>query len=690
MAGNNIPKNNKAPKFSIYWIYALIAVVILGSQFVQLDNNYQETDPIKFFNTYVANGHVEKIDIVRNTGEVKVYIHEEYLDQSIYNELKPNYFAKENHGPHLKFKLLSMENFIQKCEDAMDQNDVQFKINVVDEQNWLVDFLPGILPFAIIVLIWIFIMRRMSGGGGMGGGGGQLFNIGKSKATLFDKEANPDVTFNDVAGLEEAKEEVMEIVDFLKHPKKYTSLGGKIPKGALLVGPPGTGKTLIAKAMAGEAKVPFFSMSGSDFVEMFVGVGASRVRDLFKTAREKAPCIIFIDEIDAIGRARGKNQMGGGNDERENTLNQLLVEMDGFSSEKGVIIVAATNRPDVLDNALLRPGRFDRQIGIDNPDLIGREAIFKVHLGPLKIAGEVDASKLAAQTPGFAGAEIANVCNEAALIAARKDKSAVEMQDFQDAIDRTIGGLEKKNKIISQEEKKIIAWHEAGHAVVGWNLKHADPLVKVTIVPRGVAALGYAQYLPKEQFLHTRDQMVDSMCMTLGGRAAEDIIFGKISTGAQNDLERITKMAYAMITIYGMNDKVGNVSFNDPKGEYGFGKPYADETAKIIDDEVRNMINEAYERTKALLVEKKDQLEKIALALLETEVLFQSDLEELIGERPFTNSESRIGPMGEEVEEKTANLVEEAITESVVTGEKVEEVKSTDQDTEEAKVTQKD
>jgi cell division protease FtsH len=533
-------------------------------------------------------------------------------------------------------------------------------------------------------------MRRMSGGGGMGGGGGQLFNIGKSKATLFDKEANPDVTFSDVAGLEEAKEEVMEIVDFLKHPKKYTSLGGKIPKGALLVGPPGTGKTLIAKAMAGEAKVPFFSMSGSDFVEMFVGVGASRVRDLFKTAREKAPCIIFIDEIDAIGRARGKNQMGGGNDERENTLNQLLVEMDGFSSEKGVIIVAATNRPDVLDNALLRPGRFDRQIGIDNPDLIGREAIFKVHLGPLKIAGEVDASKLAAQTPGFAGAEIANVCNEAALIAARKDKSAVEMQDFQDAIDRTIGGLEKKNKIISQEEKKIIAWHEAGHAVVGWNLKHADPLVKVTIVPRGVAALGYAQYLPKEQFLHTRDQMLDSMCMTLGGRAAEDIIFGKISTGAQNDLERITKMAYAMITIYGMNEKIGNVSFNDPKGEYGFGKPYADETAKIIDDEVRNMINEAYERTKALLVEKKDQLEKIALALLETEVLFQSDLEELIGKRPFTNSESRIGPMGEEIEEKTATVVEEVITEPVETEEKAEEVKSIDQDTEEAKVTQED
>lgn len=654
MAGNNLPKN-KTPKFSIYWLYAVIAVILLGSQFVQLDNNFKETNSIKFFNTYVANGHVERIDIVRNTGEVKVYIYQQYLDQSLYNDLKSNnLFRKENRGPHLKFKLSTMEGFVEKCEASMDKYDTQFDIKVVDEQNWLVDFLPGILPFVIIILIWVFIMRRMSGGGGIGGGGGQIFNIGKSKATLFDKDSNPNVTFSDVAGLEEAKEEVMEIVDFLKHPKKYTSLGGKIPKGALLVGPPGTGKTLLAKAMAGEAKVPFFSMSGSDFVEMFVGVGASRVRDLFKQAREKAPCIIFIDEIDAIGRARGKNMMSGGNDERENTLNQLLVEMDGFSSEKGVIILAATNRPDVLDNALLRPGRFDRQISIDNPDLVGRAEIFNVHLKPLKIAGEVDAEKLASQTPGFAGAEIANVCNEAALIAARKDKEAVEMKDFQDAIDRTIGGLEKKNKIISDEEKKIIAWHEAGHAVVGWNLRHADPLVKVTIVPRGIAALGYAQYLPKEQFLHTRDQMIDSMCMTLGGRAAEEIIFGKISTGAQNDLERITKMAYAMITIYGMNNKVGNVSFNDPKGEYGFGKPYSEETSKIIDDEVRKMIDDAYESTKQLLIDKKDQLEKIALALLEKEVLFQSDLEDLIGKRPFSNSESRIGPMGEVKQEASA------------------------------------
>ena len=436
--------------------------------------------------------------------------------------------------------------------------------------------------------------------------------------------------------MDEAKEEVKEIVDFLKTPAKFTKLGGKIPKGALLVGPPGTGKTLLAKAVAGEAAVPFFTLSGSDFVEMFVGVGAARVRDLFKQAKEKAPCIVFIDEIDAIGRSRGKGQMPGSNDERENTLNSLLVEMDGFATDSGVIILAATNRPDVLDSALLRPGRFDRQISIDKPDIVGREAIFKVHLEPVKTHKDVDPKKLAAQTPGFAGAEIANVCNEAALIAARKDKSAVDMEDFQDAIDRVIGGLEKKSKIISPEEKKIVAYHEAGHAVAGWFLEHADPLVKVSIVPRGVAALGYAQYLPKEQFLYQTEQLEDEMCMTLGGRAAEEIIFDKISTGALSDLERVTKLAYSMVTVYGMNDKIGNVSFHDSKqSEYNFNKPYSESTAQTIDEEVRKIISTSFERTKALLHDKRDKLEILAKELLEKEIIFQSDLERLIGKRPF-------------------------------------------------------
>ena len=469
----------------------------------------------------------------------------------------------------------------------------------------------------------------MGGAAGGGGGPGGIFNIGKSKATLFDKGTKVNITFADVAGLDEAKVEVMEIVDFLKNPKKYTNLGGKIPKGALLIGPPGTGKTLLAKAVAGEAQVPFFSLSGSDFVEMFVGVGASRVRDLFKQAREKAPCIIFIDEIDAIGRARGKNAMMS-NDERESTLNQLLVEMDGFGTDVGIIVLAATNRPDVLDTALLRPGRFDRQISIDKPDLVGREAIFKVHLKPIKISKTLDIHKLAEQTPGFAGADIANVCNEAALIAARKGKEAVDMEDFQDAVDRVIGGLEKKSKIISPEEKKIIAYHEAGHAICGWYLEHAYPLLKVTIVPRGTAALGYAQYT-KEQYLYNTDQLGDQICMTLGGRASEEIFFGKISTGAQNDLQQVTRIAYAMVTVYGMNDKVGNVSFYDPQQDTSFTKPYSEETSKLIDEEVRKLIDEAYERTKELLTEKKAQVEKLADALLHREVLFQSDVESLIG-----------------------------------------------------------
>jgi cell division protease FtsH len=477
-------------------------------------------------------------------------------------------------------------------------------------------------------------MRKMGGGAGAGGGPGGIFSIGKSKATLFDKGTKVNITFSDVAGLDEAKVEVMEIVDFLKSPKKYTALGGKIPKGALLIGPPGTGKTLLAKAMAGEAQVPFFSLSGSDFVEMFVGVGASRVRDLFKQAREKAPCIIFIDEIDAIGRARGKNMMMS-NDERESTLNQLLVEMDGFSGESGIIVLAATNRPDVLDTALLRPGRFDRQITIDKPDLKGREAIFKVHLQPIKVSEKLDVHKIAEQTPGFAGADIANVCNEAALIAARKGKAAVDMADFQDAVDRVIGGLEKKNKIISPEEKRIIAFHEAGHAICGWYLEHAYPLLKVTIVPRGTAALGYAQYTPKEQYLYNTDQLNDQICMTLGGRASEEIFFGTISTGAHNALQQITRIASAMVTVYGMSPKVGNISYYDPQADQTFTKPYSEETARMIDDEVRNLIDFAYERTKTLLRDKRADVEKLAEALLTKEVLFQSDVEELIGRRPF-------------------------------------------------------
>jgi cell division protease FtsH len=542
-----------------------------------------------------------------------------------------------NNSPQYYFTDGSIDGLQAKLKEA-EKNvpaNQTTPLEIEDRQNpWAGWFMTIILPVLLLIGFWVFIMRRM-GGGSAGGAGGQIFNIGKSKATLFDKETQVTVTFNDVAGLEEAKQEVMEIVDFLKNPKKYTNLGGKIPKGALLVGSPGTGKTLLAKAVAGEAQVPFFSLSGSDFVEMFVGVGASRVRDLFKQAKDKAPCIIFIDEIDAIGRARGKNNIVGGNDERENTLNQLLVEMDGFGTDSGIIILAATNRPDVLDSALLRPGRFDRQISIDKPDLVGREQIFKVHLQPLKLAEEVDPKKLSAQTPGFAGAEIANVCNEAALIAARRNKTAVDMHDFQDAIDRVIGGLEKKNKIISPEEKRIVAYHEAGHAIAGWFLEHADPLVKVSIVPRGVAALGYAQYLPKEQFLYTTEQLLDGMCMTMGGRVAEDIVFGKISTGAQNDLERITKLSYAMVTIYGMNQKIGNVSFNDTQGEYQFNKPYSEKTSEMIDEEVRNLIDGVYQTTKSLLLEKRDGLEKLAHKLLEKEILFQSDLEEILGKRPF-------------------------------------------------------
>lgn len=634
-------KAPKPPKFNFMWIYAVLIAAFFIITLLINDNSGKTVSMQNFTENMLKQGDVERV-IAYKTGDfvtADVYIKASALKS------KPQYrdVAKEqntfgmNSGPQYTFTDASTEALQKHLADAQknlpenEQITADFKQNESIFSSPIVQF---ILMGVLLVAVWLFIMRRMSGGAG-GGPGGQIFNIGKSKATLFDKEAQVTVTFNDVAGLEEAKQEVMEIVDFLKNPKKYTNLGGKIPKGALLVGSPGTGKTLLAKAVAGEAQVPFFSLSGSDFVEMFVGVGASRVRDLFRQAKDKAPCIIFIDEIDAIGRARGKNNIVGGNDERENTLNQLLVEMDGFGTDSGIIILAATNRPDVLDSALLRPGRFDRQVSIDKPDLNGREQIFKVHLKPVKLAAGVDAKKLSAQTPGFAGAEIANVCNEAALIAARKNKEAVDMQDFQDAIDRVIGGLEKKNKIISPEEKRIVAYHEAGHAIAGWFLEHADPLVKVSIVPRGVAALGYAQYLPKEQFLYTVEQLEDGMCMTLGGRVAEDIVFGKISTGAQNDLERITKLAYAMVTIYGMNDKIGNVSFNDTQNEYQFNKPYSEKTSELIDEEVRNQINKNYERTRKLLTDKRDGLEKLANKLIEKEILFQSDLEEILGKRPF-------------------------------------------------------
>jgi AFG3 family protein len=641
-----IPKKAapKPPKFNITWVYVTL---IVGIGILCLMFNTDGGKPITFelfANQMLKKGDVDRIVASKNGDFVtaEVYIKpaalknnpQQYADV---NKDQNSIGFGSNSGPQYTFTDASFESLKQSIlaaeKDLPDAQkpSIEYRANESLLSSPLIQF---IIMGVLLVGVWLFIMRRMSGGSG-GGPGGQIFNIGKSKATLFDKEAQVSVTFNDVAGLEEAKQEVMEIVDFLKNPKKYTNLGGKIPKGALLVGSPGTGKTLLAKAVAGEAQVPFFSLSGSDFVEMFVGVGASRVRDLFRQAKDKAPCIIFIDEIDAIGRARGKNNIVGGNDERENTLNQLLVEMDGFGTDSGIIILAATNRPDVLDSALLRPGRFDRQVSIDKPDLIGREQIFKVHLKPVKLAEGVDAKKLSAQTPGFAGAEIANVCNEAALIAARKNKEAVDMLDFQDAIDRVIGGLEKKNKIISPEEKRIVAYHEAGHAIAGWFLEHADPLVKVSIVPRGVAALGYAQYLPKEQFLYTTEQLEDGMCMTLGGRVAEDIIFGKISTGAQNDLERITKLAYAMVTIYGMNDKVGNISFNDTQGEYQFNKPYSEKTSELIDHEVRAQINAVYARTKKLLTEKRDGLEKLADKLIEKEILFQSDLEEILGKRPF-------------------------------------------------------
>lgn len=610
---------------NLYWIYGLILLFIVVAFYFLPDRKPgDEITYQKFQRELVERKLVSKV-IVVNKRVVEVYLTEEALKMKQYAR-KPerSLFGTPVETPSAVFQVGSLDNI----ENYLQKNEIEYSF--VERVDYWGPALQWMILLVLLFGLWMFFMRRI--GGGMGGS--QIFNIGKSRASLFDKENRVKVTFNDVAGLEEAKEEVVEIVDFLKNPQKFTRLGGHIPKGVLLVGPPGTGKTLLAKAVAGEAQVPFFSLSGSDFVEMFVGVGAARVRDLFKQAKEKAPCIVFIDEIDAIGRSRGRANVTGGNDERENTLNQLLVEMDGFNTDSGVILMAATNRPDVLDGALMRPGRFDRQIAVDRPDLKEREAIFNVHLANIVKDPNLEVKKLAAQTPGFVGADIMNVCNEAALIAARNEKNFVDMQDFQDAIDRVIGGLEKKNKIISPEEKKIVAYHEAGHAIAGWYLEHTDPLVKVSIVPRGVAALGYAQYLPKEQYLYTYEQLIDQMCMALGGRVAEDIIFSSVSTGAQNDLERITHMAYAMVTLYGMNPRIGNVSFNDPREEFVFKRPYSESTAETIDEEVRIVIDFCYQRTKQLLVQKREFLETIAKELLQREVIFQDDLARILGPRP--------------------------------------------------------
>jgi cell division protease FtsH len=594
---------------------------------------------ISNFENYLLDGEVSKVVVV-NKKTAQVTLTETALTETKHSKAnKTDLFGRKNSsGPHYQFEVGNLELFQKKLE-AAEEKGVSFTYEFVTvESRWL-DVLLGFLPLILIIAVWLFIMRRMSGGGG-GGGGAQIFNIGKSKAKLFDEKTDVKITFKDVAGLEGAKEEVQEIVDFLKNPSKYTVLGGKIPKGALLVGPPGTGKTLLAKAVAGEAKVPFFSLSGSDFVEMFVGVGASRVRDLFKQAKDKSPAIIFIDEIDAIGRARGKNNITGSNDERENTLNQLLTEMDGFGTNTNVIVIAATNRADVLDKALMRAGRFDRQIYVDLPDLKERREIFKVHLKPLKSDAKLDIDFLAKQTPGFSGADIANVCNESALIAARKNKKKVGRQDFLDAVDRIVGGLEKKNKIITPEEKKTIAFHEAGHATVSWMLEHAAPLVKVTIVPRG-QSLGAAWYLPEERQIVRTEQMLDEMCATLGGRAAESIIFNKISTGALSDLVKVTQQARAMVTIYGLNEKVGNITYYQTnESEYGFTKPYSEETAKLIDTEISAIVEKEYRRAIQMLKKHKDKLTELAEHLLEKEVIFKDDLERIFGKRPFEKPEA--------------------------------------------------
>lgn len=635
---------NKKPvpqKFNPYWIYGIVIVLLLSMSFFGGDNNWQNLNKINIgeFERYLNDGDVDEVVVV-NKNLAQITLNQDALNKKIHERVtKKNFLGQDNNkGPHYQFEVGDLELFQRRLEKA-ENNDIVFNYEFVTIENRWMDVLVSFLPILLIVGVWIFLMRRMSGGGA-GGAGGQIFNIGKSKAKLFDQNTDVKVTFKDVAGLEGAKEEVQEIVDFLKNPMKYTKLGGKIPKGALLVGSPGTGKTLLAKAVAGEAKVPFFSLSGSDFVEMFVGVGASRVRDLFKQAKEKSPAIIFIDEIDAIGRARGRNNITGSNDERENTLNQLLTEMDGFGTKTNVIVLAATNRADVLDKALMRAGRFDRQIYVDLPDLNERHEIFKVHLAPLKVIKTLDIEFLAKQTPGFSGADIANVCNEAALIAARKNKKSVGKQDFLDAVDRIVGGLEKKNKIITQEEKKTIAFHEAGHALTSWLLEYAAPLVKVTIVPRG-QSLGAAWYLPEERMIVRTEQLLDEMCAALGGRAAEKITFNKISTGALSDLEKVTKQARAMVSVYGLNDNIGNITYYDSSGQtdYNFSKPYSDETAKVIDNEISKIIESQYKRACQILKQNKTKLNALAERLLEKEVIFKDDLIELLGERPFKKVE---------------------------------------------------
>jgi len=657
--------------FNPYWIYAILGVLLVISLFLSgggAENNKVITQNYFVKEMLLAND-VQKVVVV-NDNQVEVYLKEEAIENNEkYAKLKESKGFFDSY--HAYFTIANDKQFAEDMNELEDKHPEIEDLRIEYEQREsIMDTLIFFLPILLFVFIFFFFMRRMGGGVG---GGNQIFNIGKSKATLFDQNSKSQVTFKDVAGLGEAKEEVMEIVSFLKEPAKYTRLGGKIPKGALLIGAPGTGKTLLAKAMAGEAKVPFFSISGSDFVEMFVGVGASRVRDLFKQAREKAPCIIFVDEIDAIGRARGKNIVQGGNDERENTLNQLLVEMDGFGSEKGIILIAATNRPDVLDPALLRPGRFDRQIHVDRPDLKEREEIFKVHIKNIKLAKDLDISKLAALTPGFVGADIANICNEAALIAARNNKDAIGLEDFNAAIDRVIGGLEKKNKIISPDEKKRIAYHEAGHAVSSWFLKHANPLVKVTVVPRG-QSLGAAWYTPNERNLTTKEQMLDQMAATLAGRAAEQLIFGEISTGAQNDLDKVTSTAYSMVVIYGMTEKVGNVSYYELMKNETFQKPYSDETARVIDEEVKQIIDQEYDRVLALLKEKSEELHKVAQVLLEKEVIVKDDMVELIGERPFEETKS-----DPEVKEDLAPTNEDANTQHLEDNSPSEDEKSGDE-----------
>ena len=637
MAKDN-KNSSKKPKISPYWIYGAVIVIFISINLFSGGfggSDGKQTTPTQFFN-YLQNGDVEKIEII-NKKIAKVYLTKDAKDKEEHKASKPSSILPSVAPlPNYTFEFGDLKLFQEEIEKVKAANGLNTSVGFVTETNMFGELISLFLPIILIIAVWIFIMRRMSGGAGGGGAGGQLFNIGKSKAKLFDEKIDTKTTFKDVAGLEGAKEEVQEIVDFLKFPEKYTALGGKIPKGALLVGPPGTGKTLLAKAVAGEAKVPFFSLSGSDFVEMFVGVGASRVRDLFKQAKEKSPSIIFIDEIDAIGRARGKNSMSGSNDERENTLNQLLTEMDGFGSNSNVIVIAATNRADVLDSALMRAGRFDRQIYVDLPDVRERKEIFEVHLRPLKKEDTLDIDFLAKQTPGFSGADIANVCNEAALIAARNGKKAVDKQDFLDAVDRIVGGLEKKNKIITPSEKRAVAFHEAGHATVSWMLEHAAPLVKVTIVPRG-KSLGAAWYLPEERLIVRPQQMLDEMCAALGGRAAEKVIFNEISTGALSDLEKVTKQARAMVTIYGLSDKVGNLTYYDSSGqsEYGFTKPYSEQTAELIDKEISDIIEKQYKRAIELLELHKDKLTELAEVLLDKEVIFKDNLEKIFGKRAF-------------------------------------------------------